>query len=73
MMDLPAGMSFDETVKSVSEVERVLLDTKGSPAGVHAQWAPAARCASPSFACYTTRKDERTIKLGGLKADLRCA
>src|SRR6185503_18973894 len=28
MVDLPPGMAFDETVKSVSEVERALLDTK---------------------------------------------
>ena len=30
MVDLPPGMAFDETVKSVSEVERVLLDTRRS-------------------------------------------
>jgi HAE1 family hydrophobic/amphiphilic exporter-1 len=27
MVDLPPGMAFDETVKSVAEVERALLDT----------------------------------------------
>ena len=45
-----AGMAFDETVKSVSEVERVLLDTP-EVRQVFDDRRLAARCASHSSAC----------------------
>jgi HAE1 family hydrophobic/amphiphilic exporter-1 len=70
MMDLPPGMSFDETVKSVAQVERVLLDTK-EVRQVFTTVGAGGQMRKSQLRVHTTRKDERTIKLQDLKADLR--
>ena len=69
MVDLPPGLAFDETVKSVSEVERAARHA-GSPAGVHhgGRRRPDAQVTAPGA---HHAKDERDIKLEDIKADLR--
>ncbi len=70
MVELPPGISFDETVKSVSEVERVLLDTK-EVRQVFTTVGTGGQMRKSQLRVLTTRKDERSIKLEDLKADLR--
>jgi HAE1 family hydrophobic/amphiphilic exporter-1 len=70
MVDLPPGMSFDETVKSVSEVERALSNTK-EVRQVFTTVGTGGQTRKSQLRVLTTRKDERTIKLEDLKADLR--
>ncbi len=70
LIDLPPGISFDETVKSVSQVEKELLATPDvrqvfTTVGVNGQMRKS------QLRVQTTRKDERTRKLEDIKADLR--
>ena len=69
MVDLPPGLSFDETVKRVSEVERALLDTPE----VRQVFATvgAGQMRKSQLRVHTTRKDERDIRLEDIKAALR--
>ena len=70
MVDLPPGMAFDETVKSVSEVERALLDTP-EVRQVFTTIGIGGQMRKSQLRVHTTRKDERRIKLEAIKADLR--
>ncbi|HEX5069424.1 MAG TPA: efflux RND transporter permease subunit [Vicinamibacterales bacterium] len=70
MVDLPPGMAFDETVKSVAAVERVLLDTK-EVRQVFTTVGTNGQTRKSQLRVQTTRKDERTTKLEDIKAALR--
>jgi outer membrane protein TolC len=70
MVDLPPGLSFDETVKSVSQVEKALLDTP-EIRQVFTTVGVAGQTRKSQLRVHTTRKDERTVKLEAIKADLR--
>ncbi len=70
MVDLPPGLSFDETVKSVAQVEKALLDTP-EVRQVFTTVGVAGQTRKSQLRVHTTRKDERTIKLEAIKADLR--
>src|SRR6186713_2602830 len=59
MVDLPPGMAFDETVKSVSEVERALLDTP-EIRQVFTTVGTGGQMRKSQLRVHTTRKDERT-------------
>ena len=70
MVDLPPGMAFDETVKSVGEVERALLDTP-EVRQVFTTVGTGGQMRKSQLRVQTSRKDERHIKLEDIKADLR--
>ena len=70
MVDLPPGMSFDETVKSVGTVERVLLDTP-EVRQVFTTVGANGQTRKSQIRVHTTRKDERDIPLEEIKANLR--
>jgi len=70
MMDLPPGLAFDETVKSVSAVERLLIDTP-EVRQVFTTIGTGGQTRKSQLRVQTTRKDERTIKLEDIKANLR--
>ena len=70
MVDLPPGLSFDETVKSVSEVEKALLETP-EVRQVFTTVGVSGETRKSQIRVHTTRKDERAVKLETIKADLR--
>ena len=70
MVDLPPGMAFDETVKSVEEVERALLDTP-EVRQVFTTVGTGGQMRKSQLRVQTSRKDERNVKLEDIKAGLR--
>ena len=70
MVELPPGMAFDETVKSVAEVERALLDTP-EVRQVFTTVGTGGQMRKSQLRVQTSRKDERSIKLEDIKAGLR--
>jgi HAE1 family hydrophobic/amphiphilic exporter-1 len=70
LVDLPPGISFDETVKSIGEVEQALLATPEvrqvfTTVGVNGQTRKS------QLRVQTTKKHERTRGLEEIKSDLR--
>ena len=65
MVDLPPGISFDESVKSVAAVEQDTARDARSAPGVHAPSAFNGQMRKSLLRVQTTRKDERDAEAGG--------
>jgi len=70
MVDLPPGTAFDEAVKNVATVERLLLATP-EVRQVFTTVGTGGQIRKSQLRVMTTRKAERTTKLEDIKADLR--
>ena len=70
MADLPPGTSFDEAVKSVASIERLLLDTP-EVRQVFTTVGTGGQIRKSQLRVMTTPKSERKTKLEDIKADLR--
>ncbi len=70
LVDLPPGISFDETVKGVARIEKELLATP-EVRQVFAIVGVNGQTRKSQLRVQTTRKDERSRKLEDIKSELR--